>query len=210
MLWGFVVASLSVARLSRAEQAVGCDERLLTGEAHRARVWRYSWTGINAALAVGGFVAAPLVDREDRPDWIIGGAGSALTAATTWFWPLEVEAGEEELLASPAAGRAKLLPRLLAKGAADERARVAWPWHVVNFGIGALTGGIIAFGYQHYESGIITGAGAFALGELQLFTQPTSLPPTCNAASVWWPKLALLRGHEQELHGALFSIQGSF
>lgn len=199
-----------MARPSRAQDTARCDERLITEEAHRARVWRYSWTGINAALAVGGFVAAPLVDREDRPDWIIGGAGSVLTAATTWFWPLEVEAAEEELLALPPAERVKQLPRLLAKSAADERARVTWPWHVVNFGIGALTGGIIAFGYDHYESGIITGAGAFALGELQLFTQPTSLPATCGAASRWLPSAALLRGREAELQGAIFSIQGRF
>ena len=57
------------------------DELLIRDEARRARIWRYSWLGINAALMIGSFVAVPLVDDAERPDWVVSGAGSAINLA---------------------------------------------------------------------------------------------------------------------------------
>ncbi|HEX2870448.1 MAG TPA: hypothetical protein VHP33_04315 [Polyangiaceae bacterium] len=147
----------------------------LRDEARRARTWRYVWSGVNAGLMVGSFAAVPLVEREARPDWIISGIGSGITVAATWLWPLRVESASEELDALPDAERAKQWRRLRTESAEDERARVTWPWHVINFGLCAGTGAIIAFGYDHYWSGLITTVGGTALGEVQLFTQPTGL-----------------------------------
>src|SRR5664279_945505 len=40
----------------------------LRNDAHNARVWSYSWGAIYSSLAIGQFVAAPLVAPASRPD----------------------------------------------------------------------------------------------------------------------------------------------
>jgi hypothetical protein len=171
---------------------------------------------VNAALMIGAIVAVPLVDKEERPDWIVSGAGSAINVATTWFLPLRVEAAEEELDALPASERPRHLPRLVLESAEDEQDRVTWPWHVINFGVSALGGGIIAFGYGHYESGLITTLGGTALGSAQIFTQPTGLPRTCPAAQrapaglTLSPSFTVLRAPDLSPTGAALSLTGTF
>lgn len=188
-----------------------CDETLLREEAHRARVWRYSWTGVNAALTVGSFVMVPLVDADERPDWIVGGIGSGVQSIATWFMPLHVESAEQELDALPAAERALHVKRLLRQSGEDEHDRVTWPWHLANFGLAAIPGGIIAFGYGHYESGLITTLVGTALGEAQLLTQPTRLHATCSAARcTLLPRFALLRSPTQHPSGGLLTLSGAF
>jgi hypothetical protein len=194
-----------------AAQSPECGEQALSDEAHRARVWRYSWMGINGALMAGAFVAVPLVKKEERPDWIISGAGSAINLATTWFWPLRVESAEEELDALPAAERPKQLRRLLLESAEDEHDRVTWPWHLANFGVSALAGGIIAFGYDHYISGLITTLSGTAIGSIQIFTQPTNLPRSCGAVKLTLsPSFSLLRAPDMSPTGAVLSLSGTF
>lgn len=188
-----------------------CDEQMIRDEAQRARVWRYSWTAVNGALMIGAFVAVPLVDKEERPDWIVSGAGSAISVVTTWFWPLRVESAEEELEALPRAERKRQLPRLILESAEDEQDRITWPWHLACFGVSALGGGIIAFGYGHYESGLITTLVGTALGSAQIFTQPTGLPGCCSATALTFlPRLTLLRAPDLSLSGATVSVRGTF
>jgi hypothetical protein len=160
---------------ARATPPTGGSEAALRAEAGRARTWRYVWAGVNGGLTVGAFVALPLDDREARPDWIVSGVGSGITVLACWFFPLRVESAVDELDALPLAERARQLPRLYRESADDEQSRVTWPWHVANVGLSALGGGIIAFGYDHYLSGAITAGVGAALGEAQLFTQPTGL-----------------------------------
>lgn len=208
LAFGFGMIALAFADPARA-QAIVCDEAVIHAEARRAREWRYAWTGVNATLAIGSFAAAPWVDAESRPDWIVSGAGSALTAAATFLWPLDVEAASQELRALPPAACAARLPRLMRESAADERARVTWPWHVANVGLAALTGGIIAFGYDHHLSGLLTTVGGTALAELQLWTQPTGLPSECSAACSVAPRLFVSASAERWT-GAGFALGGSF
>jgi hypothetical protein len=194
-----------------AEKPPACAEQTLHDEAHRARFWRYSWTGVNAALMIGAFVAVPLVNKEERPDWVVSGAGSAINVAATWFWPLRVESAEEELAALPVGERARHVRRLVLESAEDEHARVTWPWHLANFGVSAILGGIIAFGYGHYESGLITTLAGTAIGSTQIFTQPTRLPLTCPAAQLTLsPTFMLLRAPDLSPTGAALSLTGTF
>lgn len=174
--------------VARAEPA--CDAPKLRAEADRAWAWRRNWTLINAALAVGSFAVVPLVQREDRPDWIIGGAGSGVVALTTFVFPLRVESAADELEALAPAERARALPRLWRESAEDEHDRVTWPWHLANIALSAGVGSIIAFGYRHYASGAITGAVGAALGEVQIFTQPTRLTLDCAGARAWLPSFS--------------------
>lgn len=169
-----------------AYAAEPCDAPQLRAEADSAWAWRRNWTLINVGLMAGSFAVVPLVEREARPDWIVSGAGSGITAITTWFWPLRVESAADELDALPESERGKQLPRLWRESAEDEHARVTWPWHVANFALSAGAGAIIAFGYDHYVSGAITTVAGTALGEVQILTQPTRLALDCQ------PRLALV------------------
>lgn len=198
---------------ARAEAPAGCDEQTLRDQARLAKRWRYWWTGINVGLTAGSFVAVPLVDREDRPDWIVSGIGSGITALSSWIWPLRVESVPEELDAMPIAQRRLALARLLRESAEDEHDRVRWPWHLANLGLSLAAGSVIAFGYKHYASGAITAGVSFALGEAQLFTQPTGLPLSCPNACRLSPTLAWLprRLGERNSAGALvFGVSGAF
>jgi hypothetical protein len=211
----FPLASLALLLLwtepAAAAEPRACDEQMIRDEAHRARVWRYNWTRVNLALTVGAYVAGSLVDVEERPDWIVSGAGSAINVVTTWFLPLRVESAEEELDALPLGERGRHVRRLVLESAEDEHDRVRWPWHLANFGLSALGGGIIAFGYGHYESGLVTTLVGTALGSIQIFTQPTGLPGTCPAAQLTLaPRLTLLRAPDLSLSGAALSLTGTF
>jgi hypothetical protein len=150
----------------------------LREQSGRAHTHRYVWTGINGGLAVASFAVLPVIDRASRPDFIVSGVGSVLGAVATFAFPLRVDSDESELNAidqlPPTERSAKLLA-LLRADADDERERLALPWHAVNLGVSVLAGGIIAFGFHHTLSGVAQGVGSFALGEAQLFTQPTAL-----------------------------------
>ena len=136
---------------------------------------------------------------------------SVVTALVTFAWPLRVESAEDELQALPAAERGKHLRRLLIESADDEHDRVTWPWHVANFGLSALGGGIIAFGYGHYENGLITTLAGTALGEVQLLTQPTGLPRSCTTACLTLtPRFVALQAEQGALGGGVFSLAGAF
>ena len=153
-------------------------EAALREQAGRARTHRYVWTGINGALAVGSFALLPIVDRESRPDFVVSGVGSLLSTVATFAFPFQIDSDRAELNTRgqlPPETRRRRLRELLRVDAADERERIALPWHVLNFGVSALAGGIVAFGFHHTLSGITQGVGGFALGEAQLFTQPTGL-----------------------------------
>jgi hypothetical protein len=170
-----LVCTVEAAAADAVESAAPCSGRLVTEEARAARTWRYAWSGINAGFMVGSFVAVPLVHKEDRPDWIISGIGSGVTVLATWFFPLRVESAADELEALPAEQCQAQYPRLVRESWHDEQARVTWPWHVLNFGLSAGAGSIIAFGYGHYASGLVTTVAGTALGEAQILTQPTNL-----------------------------------
>jgi hypothetical protein len=203
--------ALLCSSVGAAAEPQACDEALLRDEAHRARVWRYSWTGVNGAISVGSFVILPFDDAEARPDWVIGGVSSAVSTLATWFMPLRIEAAEEELDALPPAERGKHVKRLLQESGEDEHDRVSWPWHVANLGVAAIPGGIIAFGYGHYESGLLTTLIGAALGEAQLLTQPTRLSGACSSASFTMvPRFALLRTHSLQPGGGLLTLSGTF
>ncbi len=182
----------------------------LEREARRAKTWRYSWTAINGGLTVGAFALVPLVAREDRPDFVVSGVGSAITTFCTWIWPLRVEGAAAELDALPPAERERHLRRLLSESAADERDRVGWPWHVANIGLAAAGGAVIAFGYRHYLSGALTAAAGGALGEIQLFTQPTGLGADGVAGRATAPRLAIAPKFAAMAGGWAIGLVGRF
>jgi hypothetical protein len=177
------VVSLCSARMRAQPIAVaGLSDSAISAalreQAQRAHVHRIAWTGVNGALALGSFALLPVAPRASRPDFVVGGVGSLLGTVATFAFPMRVETDLVELDAAerlPPEARRLKLRELLRADAEDERARIALPWHALNFGVSALAGGIIAFGFHHTLSGVGQGVGSFALGETQLFTQPTRL-----------------------------------
>jgi len=193
---GVGLALLALAQVSAARACAQSDELASSAALHeqaaRAHTHRLLWTSVNGALAMGSFAVIPLVDRESRKDFVVSGVGSVLGVAATWFFPLRVESHVE--------------PSDFSADAEDERERLAWPWHVANFGLSALAGGIIGFGFHHAWSGVAQGVGSFALGEAQLFTQPTGLTSfdtnTLSLAPV--PQLTLRNHYCGMTFGAAF------
>src|SRR5260221_306477 len=77
------VANLPCRDADGASQRAAHVAAYLRHEARRAATWRYAWTGINGAFAVGSFAAIPLVDPQARPDFVLGGIGSTLSTVIT-------------------------------------------------------------------------------------------------------------------------------
>lgn len=201
------LATLSTCALA-APPVQGPTE--LPREAQRAETWRYAWTAVNGGLTLGAFVAVPLVSSEDRPDFVVSGIGSAITTLGTWVWPLRVEGAAAELEVMAPAERARHTERLRRESALDEGQRIRWPWHVANLGLAAAGGAVIAFGYRHYLSGALTAAAGGALGELQLFTQPTGLIDAKAGRLRLVPRLALTPSFGATRASWAVAVSGSF
>jgi len=79
------------------------------------------------------------------------------------------------------------LQRLREHSAHDEVNRIQWPWHVGNLVTALIPGAILWFGFDRQLDGILASVGGFALGEVELLTQPTRLtidhsPPVSGGA----------------------------
>ena len=94
------------------------------------------------------------------------------------FWPLDVEEDAEQAKLTrywaPESRRVALL-RLRCHSAEDEAQRVRWPWHVGNLVTALIPGAILWFGFKEPLDGVLSAAGSFATGEIELLTQPTHL-----------------------------------
>jgi hypothetical protein len=145
-------------------------------DARRARTWRYVWSGINGTFAVGSFALMPFVSRDQRIELAVGGTYSTVAVVFTWFMPLEVE-GTLDRKPSPVdlCRGLRLEEEATASAAAEEVARVSWPWHVLNVGAGALYTAIVGLTTDRWANGVVDGVLTIAVGEAQLFTQPTRL-----------------------------------
>ncbi len=162
----------------------------LAAEAGRARTWRYVWTGINAGSTVLALGAIPILPKSDTPELAVSAATTAVSGVITWFWPLDVEEDAEaaaHLGCRPLAERDHELQRLREHSARDEVNRIQWPWHVGNLVTALIPGAILWFGFDRQLDGILASVGGFALGEVELLTQPTRLtidhsPPVSGGA----------------------------
>jgi hypothetical protein len=172
---GRTVSAHAQCRTDPAQDAVAGE---LAAEAHKARTWRYTWTTLNGGSMVLSLAAIPILPRSTRPDLVLGAATSALSGAVTWFWPLDVE--DDAQLAERAecwspSERGPELVRLRRHSAEDEAERIRWPWHVGNLVTSLIPGAILWFGFHEHVDGILSAAGSFASGEVELLTQPTRL-----------------------------------
>ena len=153
-------------------------ERLHT-DAHNARVWSYSWGAIYSSLAIGQFIAAPLVSPASRPDFYVGAGASLIGLAPLLFTPLNVMQDEEGLVESNAAapGADPCVSLAWAEGrlvrdAANEAEGRSLLFHGGNIVINTGIFFIIGSGFGHWTSATISLLTGVATGEIMIFTQP--------------------------------------
>jgi len=151
----------------------------LRSDAHHARVWSYSWGAIYSSLAIGQFVAAPLVDHASGPDYYVGGGASLIGLVPLVVTPLKVMADEERLEeskaetlgADPCVSLA-WAEALLIRDAANEAEGRSLLFHGGNIVVNAGIFFIIGAGFGHWTSATISLLTGVATGEIMIFTQP--------------------------------------
>jgi hypothetical protein len=167
-----------------ADARLAFIRRELRDGARKARLWSWSWTGVYGSLATYQLLSATVIDtsRDGRIDGYIGAASAAIGVATMQLMPLKVMSDQRWLdrrlrLASADVDRCALLDEaehLLVRDAASEAFGTSPLIHagnlVFNIGLAVLLGA----GFGHWRTAGITAAVGTAVGELEVFTQPTN------------------------------------
>ena len=151
----------------------------LRSDAHHARVWSYSWGAIYSSLAIGQFVAAPLVAHASGPDYYVGGGASLIGLVPLVVTPLKVMADEERLEeskaetlgADPCVSLA-WAEALLIRDAANEAEGRSLLFHGGNIVVNAGIFFIIGSGFGHWTTATISLLTGIATGEIMILTQP--------------------------------------
>lgn len=160
--------------------------RLFSAESARATAWTAGWGLGYAALTVGQLLAVPALSPEDRPDWYLGAASSAVGVAFVLVDPLEVRDAAPDFArrasaASPEAACALLVEAegLLARSAEHEVTGRRWYVHAANVAFNVAVGLVIGLGFKHWGSAALSAGLGIAMGEATIFTSPSLL------ASAW-------------------------
>jgi hypothetical protein len=168
------VAQQPITQLRNADDVA----RVLRDEAADATLWRVSWTVINSGLTLLTFGGLLVLPRAERAELLVAGVASALSTGVSWWWALDVEddaVQAAKLARLPAPQRAAHMQRLFEHSARDEAARLTWPWHVGNF-VSALVPAAISWLLLHHrQAALFSLVSGFALGEVEMLTQPTGL-----------------------------------
>jgi hypothetical protein len=167
-------ATVVLAPGSARAQPTALDESLraaaieatLDSEQRRFEIWRWSWTAGYGALTVGSLALVPSTPPADRVDLYTGAVTSALAIAPPFLFPQPAHSCQ------PGPERLACAQATLDRVAAFQREGRGLLMHAINLAYNALAAGFLAIGYGRWRSAALTFAGGFALGELQIFTQP--------------------------------------
>jgi hypothetical protein len=148
-------------------------------DARNARIWSYSWGAIYSSLAVGQFVAAPLVSHAAGLDLYVGGGAAVLGVIPFVVNPLKVIGDQRRLDdiqteaadGSPCARLARA-EEFLKRDAASEELGQGPLFHAGNLVVNAGIFFIIGAGFGHWTSATISFLTGIATGEIMSFTQP--------------------------------------
>jgi hypothetical protein len=152
----------------------------LHNDARHARLWSYSWGAIYSGLAVGQFIAAPLVSHASGLDLYVGGGASLLGLAPLVLTPLTVMGDDKSIDDSqadfPEMGSCVSLAKaekLLVRDAANEAEGRSLLFHGGNIDVNAGIFLIMGAGFGHWTSATISLLTGIATGEIMILTQPT-------------------------------------
>jgi len=165
-----------------AELRLAWIDAHLARTAHQARVWTWGWgTGI-AVATVANLAPLAFVSPDDRIDWYVGAATTAVGVVPLLVAPLDV-VGDSRALAARLAARAPTDDVCLlladaegklgrdAKNQSDGR---RWWLHAGNVALNTGVGLFLALGYHHWGAGVFNAVVGTAIGEAIILTQPTS------------------------------------
>jgi hypothetical protein len=204
---------------SPALAAIDAETRLdflrsvMRDQAHRARLWMWSWALGGVALSAGNFgIAALAKTSDDRIDPLTSGVTSLTIPLGILVKPLRVTQDQEALetyvatMSTPVGSIAPCLQvaraeELLSSSADDE----AFGTGVLAHGFAVVGNGAVALflglGFKHWGGALLNGVGGFLITEAQIFTQPsgavhardaynrgnlTSFPVTRGATQMTW------------------------
>lgn len=167
-------------------------DRHMSRTAHTARVWTWGWgVGIGVATAAN-LVPLLFVAPADRIDWYTGAATTVVGIVPLLIAPLDVvddalvvhaKVGEHRItrdaltLDADRAETCKLLgdaEARLVKDAQNQADGQRWWLHVGNVVLNTGVGLFLGLGYHHWAAGALNVVFGSAIGELIIFTQPTS------------------------------------
>jgi hypothetical protein len=156
-------------------------ERLGRAE-HKAHVWVWGWTIALGVSTVGNLIPLAFVSPEDRIDWYVGSASSLIGIVPLLAIPLDVTHDAPALrLRIASRGPTDDVCALLAdaegklvRDAANQAAGRAWWVHAANVALNAGIGLFLGLGYHHWVAGAYNLVVGSAIGEIIIFTQPTS------------------------------------
>ncbi len=153
----------------------------LRQQAKYARIWTFSWVGINAALTGYQLYMIPNVPVVERPDYVVGASATGLALVSLFAFPLTVRWSQPELdeMVANAKDPLTLLPeaeRMLFEHADNELFGVSPFMHIANLALNAAAAVIIGWGYGRWwpSAAYIFGVGV-VLAEATILTQPTGL-----------------------------------
>lgn len=139
--------------------------------------WNAVWGPTYAVTAIGQLVPVPWILQNDKIEWYVAAATSAVGLAWVLRESAEVvEAGpafvakEGDVCALIVEGEA-----LLARGAAHQAGVRAWYAHGLNLVINLAIGLGLALAYDKEVAGAVNVAIGAVLGEVTLFTAPKRL-----------------------------------
>jgi hypothetical protein len=169
----FVVAlagALGFASGAHADATTSDHATALDVVSSRETTWTWSWRVAFAADAIGEGTAALLVNsRADRISFLADAFKSTVAVGATFVFPLAA-VGDWRSRATTDDEATALLTR-----AADKEAEGhAWPMHVLNIGFNAAVGVIAGEWSGRWSTAIAGIVAGGAVGELELFTQPTT------------------------------------
>ena len=151
----------------------------LRSDAHHARTWSYSWAAIYSSLAVGQFVAAPLVSHASGLDLYVGGGAALIGLVPLVVTPLKVMGDAKRLddFKTDMAGTDSCVSlawaeELLVRDAEDEAGGRSLLFHGGNVVFNAGIFFVIGAGFGHWTSATISLLTGIATGEIMIFTQP--------------------------------------
>ena len=175
----FLLVPLDVASAQSGDKAVDLEarrlfleERLEAGK-RPAQLWQYGWTGF---MAVSSTVSAALaIDGDDKTVNTVNAAKSLGSLVLLFLDPLNARLGAQPMGdpdTTPAAEQVALGEAALLANAERARTRTGLRRHLMVLGANLIGGGIIWAGAD-LEDALISTATGLAIGEAQIWTEPT-------------------------------------
>ena len=168
----------ALAEASPAERMAFIRNRMEIGAA-KARRHTLGWGIGLGILSVAQFALVPLIDRQARPDFLVGGTAAGIGALSRLvFMPSVIR--ERRKLAKvrghscPALAAAE---RALVKSAKSERFGHSIGMHALALGYNAAVGLTLGLGFKRPIEANVLAAGGSVIGAIMLYTQPHIMDP---------------------------------